>query len=418
MKSRRLLGAAAALAAAALALTACSSGSSGASGSGGRQEVTMWGSWSGDQVKQIDQMTAAFNKSQKQYTVKYVPQELVEQKLLTAIAGGQVPDLVLWDRYQTSLYAPKGALQSIDDRVKADDVDTKEFYPQALTEMRSDGKLYGLPLLVDNRSLVYNKDLFSKAGLTPPTTWDELKSDAKKLTVTEGGKLKQSGFMLNDPGLFSMWLQQAGGKLLNADGTKTAFDSPQGVEVLDFWKSLLDDGVYTNGFGDSNDVFAAGQAAMKYDGPWDVPNLDKASGLDWAVTEPVAGPGGDKGAVMGGFGLVIPTGAKQDDGAWAFEKWWATKASNGVKFAKISGWIPANRASANDPFFTDDPRYAGFVKTLDYAKVRPDVAGYSDVEGKALTPALEKFMSGQLTAQQALSQAAKQGDRILEENRK
>ncbi|WFR67071.1 extracellular solute-binding protein [Curtobacterium flaccumfaciens] len=91
-----------------------------------------------------------------------------------------------------------------------------------------------------------------------------------------------------------MWLQQAGGKLLNADGTKTAFDSPQGVEVLDFWKSLLDDGVYTNGFGDSNDVFAAGQAAMKYDGPWDVPNLDKADGLDWAVTEPVAGPGGDR----------------------------------------------------------------------------------------------------------------------------
>lgn len=418
MKSRRLLGAAAALAAAALVLTGCSSGSSATGGSGGRQEVTMWGSWSGDQVDQIDQMTAAFNKSQKRYTVKYVPQELVEQKLLTAIAGGQVPDLVLWDRYQTSLYAPKGALQSIDDRVEADDVDTKEFYPQALSEMRSGGKLYGLPLLVDNRSLVYNQKLFDEAGLTPPKTWDELKTDAQKLTVKKGGKLEQSGFMLNDPGLFSMWLQQAGGKLLNADGTKTAFDSPQGVEVLDFWKSLLDDGVYTNGFGDSSDVFAAGQAAMKYDGPWDVPNLEKADGLDWGVTQPVAGPDGDKGAVMGGFGLVIPTGAKNADGAWAFEKWWATKAENGVAFAKISGWIPANRASAINAFFTDDPRYAGFVKTLDYAQVRPDVAGYSDVEGKALTPALQKFMSGQLTAEQALAQAAKQGDRILEENRK
>lgn len=418
MKSRRLLGAAAALAAAALVLTGCSSGSSGTTGADGRQQVTMWGSWSGDQVEQIEQMTTAFNDSQKEYTVKYVPQELVEQKLLTAIAGGQVPDLVLWDRYQTSLYAPKGALQAIDDRVSSDKVDTDEFYPQALSEMRYDGKLYGLPLLVDNRSLVYNKKLFSDAGLTPPTTWDELKTDAQKLTVEKGGKLQQSGFMLNDPGLFSMWLQQAGGQLLTEDGTKTAYDSPEGVEVLDFWKSLMDDGVYTNGFGDSNDVFAAGQAAMKYDGPWDVPNLDKADDLDWAVTEPVAGPGGDKGAVMGGFGLAIPTGAKQADGAWAFEKWWATKAENGVDFAKISGWIPANRASANDPFFTDDPRYAGFVKTLEYAKVRPDVPGYSDVEGKALTPALEKFMSGQLTAEQALAQAAKQGDQILQENRK
>ncbi|MBF4589409.1 ABC transporter substrate-binding protein [Curtobacterium sp. VKM Ac-1395] len=417
MTSRRLLGAAAALAAAALVLTGCYSGSSGATGADGRQEVTMWGSWSGDQVDQINTMTSAFNKAQTKYTVKYVPQELVEQKLLTAIAGGKVPDLVLWDRYQTSLYAPKGALQSIDDRVEEDDVDTKDFYPQALSEMRYDGKLYGLPLLVDNRSLVYNEDLFAKAGLQPPTTWDELKTDAKQLTVSRGGKLQQSGFMLNDPGLFSMWLQQAGGQLLTKDGTATAFDSPEGIEVLDFWKSLMDDGVYTNGFGDTNDVFAAGEAAMKYDGPWDVPNLDKADGLKWGVTESVAGPGGAQGAVMGGFGLAIPTGAQQADGAWAFEKWWATKAENGVDFAKVSGWIPANRSSANDPFFTDEPRYAGFVKTLDYASVRPDVPGYSDVEGKALTPALEKFMSGQLTAKQALAQAAKQGDRILQENR-
>jgi multiple sugar transport system substrate-binding protein len=418
MKSRRIIGAAAALAAAALVLTGCSSGSSAGTGDGGKQQVTMWGSWSGDQVKQIDQMTSKFNASQSKYQVKYVPQELVEQKLLTAIAGGQVPDLVMWDRYQTSLYAPKGALQSIDDRVKADGVDTKAFYPQALSEMEYKDKLYGLPLLVDDRSLVYNQKIFADAGLTPPTTWDELKSDAQKLTVTDGGKLKQSGFMLNDPGLFSMWLEQAGGKLVSDDGTKTAFDSPQGLDVLNFWKGLLDDGVYTNGFGDSNDVFAAGQAAMKYDGPWDVPSLNAADGLDWGVTEPVTGPNGGKGAVMGGFGLVIPTGAKDADGAWAFEKWWATQKQNGVDFAKISGWIPANRDSANDQYFTGDPKLAGFVKTLDYAKVRPAIPGYSDVEGKALTPALQKFMSGQLTAQQALDQAAKQGDRILQENAK
>ncbi len=418
MKSTRLLSAAATLAAAALILTGCSSASSTASNGQGRQDVTMWGSWSGDQIKQIDRMTAKFNKSQDKYTVKYVAQELVEQKLLTAIAGGQVPDLVMWDRYQTSLYAPKGALQAIDDRVKADKVDTKAFYGQALSEMKSGGKLYGLPLLVDDRSLVYNKKIFADAGLTPPTTWDELRSDAEKLTVHEGGKLTRSGFMLNDPGLFSMWLTQAGGKLVTDDGRKTAFDSPQGLEVLDFWKGLLDAGVYANGFGDTNDVFAAGQAAMKYDGPWDVPALDAAQGLDWGVTEPVVGPSGDKGAIMGGFGLVIPTGAKDADGAWAFMKWWATQPKNGVEFAKISGWIPANRDAANDSYFTDDPRYAAFVKTLDYAKVRPDVPGYSDVEGKALTPALQKFMSGQLTAKQALDQAAAQGDRILQENRK
>ncbi len=415
MRTKRVLGAIAVAAATALLAAGCSAASDS---SDGRKEVTMWGSWSGDQVKQIEVMTDAFNASQKKYTVKYVPQQDTEKKLLTAIAGGKVPDVVLWDRFQTGLYAPKGALQSIDDRVKADKIDLKQFYPQATGEMKYDGKLYGLPLLVDNRSLVYNETLFQEAGLTPPTTWDELKADAEKLTVTSGGKLQRSGFMLSDPGLFSMWLHQAGGEMLSKDGKKTAFNSAQGLEVLDYWKSLLDAGVYQNGFADGDDPFAAGNAAMKYDGPWDIPTLDKVDTLKWGVVQPVAGPNGDQGAVMGGFGLVIPTGAGNADGAWAFEKWWATQPENGVKFAKVSSWIPANRDAANDEYFTDNPQLAGFVKTLDFATVRPSVPGYSDVEGKALVPALQSFMSGELTAQQALDQAQQQGDQILQENRK
>ena len=40
---------------------------------------------------------------------------------------------------------------------------------------------------------------------------------------------------------------------------------------------------------------------------------------------------------MGGFGLVIPEGAKQSEGAWEFMKWWTTQPENGVAFAKLSG---------------------------------------------------------------------------------
>lgn len=419
MKIQKIIQVGALALAASLTLAGCgaSSGASDSSSSG-RQTVTMWGSWSGDQITQINQMTKKFNESQSKYEVKYVAQEEVEQKLLTSIAGGQVPDLVMWDRYQTALYAPKGAVQSIDDKVKADKVDLDSFYPQALKEMKSGDKLYGLPLLVDVRSLAYNKTLFKKVGVSVPTNWDELKSVAKKLTVTENGKLKQSGFLLNDPGLFSTWLWQAGGDLLSSDGTKTAFNSKQGLEVLNFWKSLMDDGVYTNGFADTSDVFASGKAAMKLDGPWDIPTLDKVSSLDWGVAEPPAGPNGDKGSIMGGFGLVIPTGAKQSDGAWAFMKWWATNKQNGIDFAKISGWLPANREAANDSYFTNNEKYAAFIKTLDYAKTRPVVAGMSDVEGKALTPALQKFMSGEISAQEALNQAQTQGDQILAQAKK
>ena len=120
---------------------------------------------------------------------------------------------------------------------------------------------------------------------------------------------------------------------------------------------------------------------------------------------------------MGGFGLVIPEGAKNAEGAWEFMKWWTTEAENGVAFGEISGWIPANIEAANDPFFTEDEHYAAFIETMNYAQTRPNVQGFSDVEGKALVPALERFLSGEISAEQALKDAQEQGDQLLEQNR-
>lgn len=419
-KSARLLSIGAIAAVAMLGLGSCAAAdaSGGGEGGGDHQKVTFWGAWTdAAQVAQLEAQAAAFNDSQTQYDVTYVPQALVEQKLLTAMVSGEVPDVVLWDRFATSLYVPKGALVSIDDKVKEDSVDTNQFYEQALGELKVDDKLYGLPLLVDNRSLFYNKTVFDEAGVKPPTNWDELKSVAEQVTLREGGKLTRAGFSLDDLGLFSGWLGQAGGTMLNADSTKTAFNSPEGVEVLNFWSSLVDAGVYQQGFGKGVNAFAQGNLAMGYDGPWALADLDKVDGLEYGVTAPVAGPGGDQGAGMGGFGLVIPKGAKNEDGAWAFMKWWTTQPENDVDLAKISGWIPANIEAAHDPYFLENEHYSAFIEALDFAKVRPTVTGYSDVEAKALIPALESFMSGELSAEQALKQAQEQGDQILAENR-
>lgn len=413
--------------AAVLATAACSGGDSSptpsAPGAGTaepgateRVPVTFWGSWSGDQIDQLNQQTAAFNASQDKYEVTYVPQELVEEKLLTALAGGDVPDVVLWDRPQTAIYAPKGALASLDELVARDGVDLGVYYPEALSEMYADGNLYGVPLLVDNRSLFYNKTLLAEAGVEAPTTWDELREAAIATTKRDGGKLTVSGFSLGDPGLFAAWLRAAGGDMLSADGTTTAFNSPEGLEVLEFWSTMMDDGVYELGFGDGVDAFAEQTLAMKFDGPWALAGLNQTD-VEFGIVPPPAGPNGDRGAGMGGFGLVIPEGAKNVDGAWEFIKWWTLQPENGVNFAKISGWIPANIEAANDPYFTENEQYAAFIETMNFAKVRPQIAGYTDVEGKALIPALQKFMSGELTAEQALAEGQTLGDQILASHR-
>ncbi|EAG1158272.1 ABC transporter substrate-binding protein [Listeria monocytogenes] len=401
-----------------LSLAACGGSSDSSKDKDGKEEIVMWGSWSGDQIKQLEKQIDSYNKSQDKYKVKYVMQENVEEKLLTGIAGGELPDIIMWDRYQTALYAPKGVLEPLDKLVKEDNVKMDDFYEESVKEMTYSDKLYGLPLLNDNRILFYNKKLLQEAGVKPPTTWDELATAAQKTTKWDGNKMTQAGMSLQDVGLFNLYLMQAGGELVTSDNKETAFNSEQGLEVLNYWDKMQNDlKVYQRGFDDGSDAFAAGKEAMTYNGSWALADYNKVEDLDYGVVEPPKGPNGDKGAIMGGFGLVMPKQAEHKDGAWDFMKWWTTKPENGVEFAKISGWLPANKIAAEDEYFTKDPNYSVFVNTMKYAKIRPTVAGYADVEGLAMKPQFEKFMNGNISAEKALSQAEKEGNQILKEER-
>ncbi len=386
-------------------------------------ELDMWGGWSGDQVAQLEEQLQGFNDSQDMYTVKYMVQDAMEEKLLTAFAGGgDIPDVLLWDRYNTGIYASRGALDPIDDLIERDSLDLGQFFAPSVDEMNYEGEQYGLPLLVDARILFYNKTMFEEAGVDPDTikTWDDLETAAIALTKRNGDVLEQAGMSLKDVGLFNIWITQAGGELVDGSVTpaKTAFNSDAGLSVLNYWDTLLNEHkVYEIGFEDGfgGNGFKAGKVAITYDGPWALADYTNA-GIDYGVIANPTGPNGDQGAFMGGFGLAMPKDGENRDAAWEFIKWWTTIPENGVKFAQISGWIPANLDATNDPYFTENEYYKVFVEVMSYASIRPKVGGYSDVEGLALIPQLQLWQSGEITAQEALDAAQSQGDQIFADN--
>ncbi len=385
-------------------------------------QVTFWADWSGDREGPIDQMVSAFNASHPTIHVNYVVVNDPVTKFLTASTSGQAPDVMIWDRNGTALYAPKGVLEPIDAYMAKDGVTANSFYAEAFREMTYNGKTYGLPMTVDARALFYNKKLLAAAGVTPPTNWDELEQDAIKLTKWNGNKLQVAGFSLSDPGLFSMYLMQAGGQMLSADNSKTAFNSPAGLAVLNYWDKLINtDKVYQVGFesglGQGTDAFVTGQVAMMYSGPWALSTYEKyGKDLDFGIVPAPAGPNGDKGSVMGGFGMVIPSAAKNKDAAWEFIKWWNADSANALNFAKLSWNIPANLKAIQDPFFQNDPFWKPILDTLAFAKICPTVTGYSPMEANALVPKLQLFLQGKLSAADTLNQAQTAGDKILIEN--
>jgi multiple sugar transport system substrate-binding protein len=387
-------------------------------------EITLWGDWSGEGEQQILTMVNAFNEAQSDVKVNYVVQQDMVTKFLTAATTGQTPDVMIWDRFITSLYAPKNVLAPINEYLERDGIDTAGFYEQAVRELSYGENIYGLPLTVDARALFYNKTLLEEAGVEPPTTWEELRAAAIALTKRDdSGKLIQSGFAMNDVGLFNMWLQQAGGSMLSEDLSTANFNSEAGLAVLNFWNQLLnDDKIYELGFGsgegEGQDPFVTGKIAMAYNGPWALNGLKKygSDELDFGVVPPPAGPNGDTGAIMGGFGLAIPAGSKNKDAAWEFIKWWLADKDNALMWSKTSNNISGNLEAVADPFFQDDPYLKPIVDTLSFAKIRPPTPGYPPLEGQAVIPNVQLFLEGKQDAQTALDNALKDGQRILEEN--
>lgn len=399
-----------------------SSGDNGGDGkSGGKVQLTFWGDWGGEGQKQFETMVDAFNKSQDKIEVKYMLQQDMVTKFLTAATSGGAPDILFWDRWRTSLYAPKNVLRPIDEYMTRDGLNPDDFYEESLKELTHDGKLYGLPLTVDARALFYNKKMFADVGLQPPTTWDELEQAAKTLTKWNGSKLEVAGFSMGDPGLFNMYLQQAGGQMLTEDG-KTNFNNEQGKQVLEFWQRLLnEDKVYKIGFeeglGEGNDAFVTGKVAMLYTGPWMMSTYNKyGKDLDYGIVPPPSGPNGDRGSVMGGFGLVIPQGSKHSDEAWEFIKWWTANKDNALLWAKTSLNMPGFKPALADPFFTEDPLWKPFAETLEFAKTRPTHPGYSVMEENAVIPNLELFMQNKQSLEDTLKKAQEQGDKLLADN--
>lgn len=385
-------------------------------------EITFWGDWGGEGEKQFVMMADAFNKSQDKIKVKYVLQEDMITKFLTAATSGGSPDVMFWDRWRTSLYASKNVLHPIDEYMKRDNIKRTDYYDEALKELSAGDKLYGLPLTVDARALFYNKKLFAEKGLQPPKTWEELENAAKQLTVWEGDKLVRSGMSMNDNGLFNMWLQQAGGSMITSDMKKTNFNNDQGKQVLDFWDKLINkDKVYKVGFekglGEGTDAFVTGKVAMTYTGPWMLSTYKKyGKELDFGVVPPPTGPGGGKGSVMGGFGLVIPAGSKHKEEAWEFEKWWLANKDNALLWAKTSMNLPGFKPAMQDPFFKDDPNWKPFMDTLEFAKIRPQHPGYSVMEVDGLMPNLDLFVQGKQDAATTLKKGQEQGDKLLDQN--
>ena len=229
------LGLAAASCVVALGLAACGSDAS-SGGSGGGNTISIWEGWTGAEAKTFAHLVSVYQKQNPGTTISslYVNNDNTLQKVLTAVRGGSPPDIA----YLYGSWAPNVAqipqVVNLTKVVQRPGVNWNDFWVGERDVASVNGKVIGVPALVDNLAVVYNKALFAQAHLPLPTanwTWQQFVSDAAKLT---NPAKKQFGTAYVTPGSedtvwhWEVLLWEAGGQILKPGNKQAAFDSQIG----------------------------------------------------------------------------------------------------------------------------------------------------------------------------------------------
>lgn len=326
-------------------------------------------------------------------------------KILASIEAGNAPDVVMLGYVRPS-WLQQGAVMPLDSYMKASHFNLNKFTSTAWNQGYLNGHYYTMTAEQDALVLLYNKDLFKKAGLDPnkpPLTLSQLLSDAKKLTILNSdGSIKQLGLMPNynlgggGANYFQLWGNVFGGSWYDAAHHKTTAADPRNVEALtwlaNYWKtygpSKLDR--FEAGFGTylgPNDPFARGKIAMLIDGDWWPFYVPKGFHLGGGFI-PYPDGHANLAHISGVFGdvMLIPKGSKHPDLAWKFINWYMNSEREQINLPNTLTGYPLLKSALAKPLagkFGSDPNVRLFEQVLLQVHGTPN---------PLITPITEKYL--------------------------
>ncbi|KLU59074.1 putative ABC transporter-binding protein precursor [Peptococcaceae bacterium CEB3] len=318
----------------------------------------------------VDALKELLPSFEKQYGVKVdlnvLPQQQLNTKVEIALASNSSDyDVIMMDDMQTAQYAKAGWIVPLDTFINNTSLTNKskfnesDFLKGFLKVLAVNGTQYALPFYGESTMLFYNKEMFSKAGISaPPQNMQELEADAAKLTGNGvyGIALRGSRDINWYP--WAGFLFAFGGHWLDANG-KPTLNSPAAVQATQLYGKLISKYGPPGGASfDWNQVqlsMQQGKAAMIIDasnfGPrLEDPKESKIVGKVGFAMVP-AGPAGRFPSVYTA-GLAIPKGSKHQADAWKFIEWATSKQTQLESAMKVSRADVTRQSVWEDPAYT------------------------------------------------------------------
>ncbi|GAA2800564.1 extracellular solute-binding protein [Nonomuraea dietziae] len=400
--------------AALFAVTACGSTDPGPAASAAPAKLTVWimdGSVTQELLKQFETDYEAAHKG-VDLDIQIQAWDGIGERVTAALASTDAPDVIEVGNTQVAQYSASGGVRDLTGKIA--DLRGEDWIPGLAEPGKIDGKQYGVPWYAANRVVVYNKDLWAKAGIeAPPKTRDEWLEVTASLN--KGG---DQGIYLTGQTWYALagFIWDEGGDLAVKEGDrwKGALDTPQALAGMEFYRRLQALGKGPKDADEANppqhEVFAQGRVGQIIAVPGIAARvLEVEPGMKGKMGFfPIPGKSADKpGAVFtGGSDLIIPEASKNHDAAYE-----VVKALAGEKFqtelAKAMSFVP-NRASLAG-VLSGDEGTAAMAAGAANGKATPNTPNWAAVEATSI---IKQYMTAVLTGNDAAAEARKVSESI------
>jgi multiple sugar transport system substrate-binding protein len=374
-------------------LAACGS-NNGRGGSGDGKAISQWYHQYGEKGTQQAALKYAKAYTKADVKVQWIAGDY-DSKLASGLLSSSGPDVFE--------YHPNLQMVQSKQVVPLDDIiaDVKsDFNPKDIASHTVDGKVYGIRMIDDPQFLWYRKSLLDAAGVSAPTTLDELVEAAAKLTK---GKMKGL-YLGNDmTNAIRPLVWATGGDLLDASN-KPIYHTDEVVAGLKTLRKLYTSktlllGAPTEAWDPSSLI--NGLCAMQWCGMWAMPTILAAFPDDIGIIPfPKVGASGKPAVYNGGWSTFVSAKAKDVDAAKAFVKWlwidqkkyqedWATsygfhippRTSLAASATKLKTGLPAEGVELfNNYGHFDNPVWTPAMETALEDVIADSVRGNKDPE--------------------------------------
>jgi N,N'-diacetylchitobiose transport system substrate-binding protein len=420
-------------AAAALVVAGCGSGDGGTSpapatsiagpGSGTGRTLTVW-YMNGDLS---DAAVAAINRRFTKETGATVRVQIqqwddINTKITTALAQNDPPDVIEIGNTAVPLFAAAGGLSAIPDAAATTMAQGQTWLPGLVGPATVGGKLYGAPLFAGERAVVYNKKIWSSAGVTaPPATLAEFTADLDKIKAANPAPDFSAFYM---PGQYwfggVQFVWDAGGQLATKSGDRWtgALETPQAQRGLQAWKrfqNTYSTAASRNLFNlspDYNAVFAQGRTSAILNTSVNAILKIKPSLKDHLGTFPFPGAtaGTNQPVFLGGSDLGIAAKSPNQALALAYLKTATSTAAQTGAIAGVDGWTPVSAQLIDQTAGSRSDVLKAFSTAAKRSVATPASPGWATIESDK---SLQTFFGDVSTGKTSIPDAARAFDQHL-----